>query len=86
MKKQTGYHSRWQNGEVLTLGTFFALYVAQAVPSSFLSTALQVLMRENHFSLVTIGLLQLVKLPWILKFLWAPIIDRHCITLGHYKR
>ena len=53
--------------DALTLGTFFFLYVAQSIPSSFLSTALQVLMRENHFSLSDIGLLQLVKLPWILK-------------------
>lgn len=77
---------RSNGGEVLTLGTFFCLYVAQSVPSSFLSTALQVLMRENNFSLSTIGLLQMVKLPWILKFLWAPLIDRNCVTVAHYKR
>lgn len=71
---------------MLTLGTFFFLYVAQSIPSSFLSTALQVLMRENHFSLADIGMLQLVKLPWILKFLWAPMVDRHCLTVSHYKR
>lgn len=72
--------------DALTLGTFFFLYVAQSIPSSFLSTALQVLMRENHFSLSDIGLLQLVKLPWILKCFWAPVLDRHLLTMGHYKR
>ena len=79
-------HINRHKGSVFTLCTFFCLYIAQAVPSSFLSTALQVLMRENNFSLTTIGLLQLVKLPWIIKFLWAPMIDRRCVTVNDYKR
>ena len=79
-------HINRHKGSVFTLCTFFCLYIAQAVPSSFLSTALQVLMRENNFSLTTIGLLQLVKLPWIIKFLWAPMVDRRCVTVSDYKR
>lgn len=79
-------HINRHKGNVFTLCTFFSLYIAQAVPSSFLSTALQVLMRENNFSLTTIGLLQLVKLPWIIKFLWAPMVDRRCVTVNDYKR
>ena len=79
-------HINRHKGSVFTLCTFFCLYIAQAVPSSFLSTALQVLMRENNFSLTTIGLLQLVKLPWIIKFLWAPMVDRRCVTVNDYKR
>jgi len=79
-------HISRHKGSVFTLCTFFCLYIAQAVPSSFLSTALQVLMRENNFSLTTIGLLQLVKLPWIIKFLWAPMIDRRCVRVNDYKR
>ena len=79
-------HINRPKGSVFTLCTFFCLYIAQAVPSSFLSTALQVLMRENNFSLTTIGLLQLVKLPWIIKFLWAPMVDRRCVTVNDYKR
>lgn len=68
------------------LFVFFALYIAQSIPSSFLSTALQVLMRQAHFSLSAIGLLQLVKLPWILKFIWSPIVDRRCVTVSDFKR
>ncbi len=79
-------HISRHKGSVFTLCTFFCLYIAQAVPSSFLSTALQVLMRENNFSLTTIGLLQLVKLPWIIKFLWAPMVDRRCVRVNDYKR
>ncbi len=86
MKSIQPEHINRHKGSVFTLCTFFCLYIAQAVPSSFLSTALQVLMRENNFSLTTIGLLQLVKLPWIIKFLWAPMVDRRCVTVNDYKR
>ena len=65
---------------------FFCLYIAQSIPSSFFATALQVMMREANYSLATIGLLQLVKLPWVLKFLWSPMVDRHCITGRDFRR
>lgn len=42
---------------------------------SFFSTVIPVIMRQEKYSLEAIGLLQLVKLPWIFKFLWAPLID-----------
>lgn len=66
--------------------TFFALYVAQSIPMSLISTLLPVVMRQQHFSLSTIGMLQLIKLPWILKILWAPLVDRHSESLASYKR
>lgn len=55
--------------------TLFSLYIAQSVPMSFFTTVVPVIMRQEQFSLQAIGLLQLVKLPWILKFLWAPVLD-----------
>jgi predicted MFS family arabinose efflux permease len=66
--------------------TLLGLYVAQAIPMSFFSTAVPVIARQEGFSLETIGLLQLVKLPWILKFLWAPLVDRTSRSTGDYKR
>lgn len=68
------------------LFTFLCLYIAQSIPMSFFSTVLPVIMRQNNFSLETIGLLQLMKLPWILKFLWSPGIDRTAKSLNDYKR
>ena len=68
------------------LSTFFSLYLAQAVPMSFFTTALQVILREQAVPLSLIGLLQIVKLPWILKVFWSPAIDRHCHTVRDYKR
>jgi predicted MFS family arabinose efflux permease len=53
---------------------------------SFFSTVIPVIMRQENFSLTAIGALQLIKLPWILKFLWSPIIDRYNVTVNDYKR
>jgi hypothetical protein len=53
---------------------------------SLFSTLLPVLMRQDNFSLSTIGLLQLIKLPWILKVFWAPVVDKRTSDLGTYKR
>lgn len=55
--------------------TLFSLYIAQSIPMSFFSTVVPVIMRQENYSLESIGLLQLIKLPWIFKFLWAPMID-----------
>ncbi|MDR0823720.1 MAG: MFS transporter [Prevotella sp.] len=68
------------------LFTFFCLYIAQSIPMSFFSTVIPVIMRQQNFSLETIGLLQLLKLPWIIKFLWSPIVDRSTFRLKDFKR
>lgn len=62
------------------------LYIAQAVPMSFFTTVVPVIMRTENYSLETIGLLQLVKLPWIVKFLWAPLVDKTSVSLNSYIR
>jgi len=64
----------------------FSLYIAQSVPMSFFSTVVPVIMRQEHYSLESIGLLQLVKLPWILKFLWAPFVDSYAHTGKQIRR
>ena len=53
---------------------------------SFFSTVVPVIMRQEHYSLQSIGLLQLIKLPWILKFLWAPLVDNTSKSTKDYKR
>lgn len=66
--------------------TLFSLYIAQSVPMSFFSTVLPVIMRMEHFSLTDIAMLQLMKLPWIFKVFWAPLIDKNSSSHLHYKR
>lgn len=68
------------------LFTFLCLYIAQSIPKSFFSTIIPVLMRQNDYSLEVIGLLQFVKLPWVLKFFWSPAVDRTCHNTNDYKR
>ncbi len=53
------------------------LYFAQGLPSGLLAKALPPLLREQGVSLSVIGLTSLLALPWALKFLWAPIVDRY---------
>lgn len=77
---------RDDSGHKFKLLTFFSLYIAQSVPMSLFSTLLPVLMREDNFSLTSIGLLQCIKLPWIIKFLWAPLVDRNTSNLKTYKK
>jgi predicted MFS family arabinose efflux permease len=71
----------WQKYPVL-----FSLYIAQSIPMSFFSTVVPVIMRQENYSLESIGLLQLVKLPWIFKFLWAPLVDNRAVSIGAMKK
>ena len=58
------------------LGLLAMLYFAQGLPSGLLGKALPPLLREYGVSLSAIGFTALLALPWTLKFLWAPFIDR----------
>lgn len=64
-------------GRFALLGT---LYFAQGMPYGFFVQALPVLLREAGYSLSKIGLAALLALPWALKFLWAPVVDRSYVA------
>jgi MFS family permease len=66
--------------------TLLSLYLAQSIPMSFFSTVVPVIMRMENYSLESIGYLQLIKLPWIIKFLWAPMVDRTSRNTQQYRR
>jgi MFS family permease len=62
-----------------TVGRAFVLsglYFAQGLPYGVFSQALPVMMRQQGYSLESIGLSNLLALPWVLKFAWAPLVDR----------
>ncbi|MBN1473514.1 MAG: MFS transporter, partial [Syntrophaceae bacterium] len=65
---------RWSDTPFL--GLLAMLYFAQGLPSGLLGKALPPLLREYGVSLSAIGFTALLALPWTLKFLWAPFIDR----------
>ena len=62
--------------DVPLLGLLSMLYFAQGLPSGLLGKALPPLLREQGVSLSVIGFTVLLALPWTLKFLWAPFLDR----------
>ncbi len=56
-----------------------SLYIVQSVPLAFLKTGFQTFLRDQNISYEHIsGLLGLMLMPWVFKFLWAPAVDRWC--------
>ena len=53
------------------------LYFVQGLPYGFQATALPVYLRARGMSLGSIGLLGVLAAPWMLKALWAPLVDRY---------
>ena len=73
-------------GRAQRLSLLAALYVAQAVPLGFIVEALPAIGRTLGLTLEQIGMIQAVALPFMLKFLWAPIVDGCGLDrLGHYR-
>ena len=63
-----------------------ALYCAQGLPAGFLAHALPAILRSQDVDLAIIGALKLLALPWLLKVLWAPWVDRLSIkALGKHR-
>ena len=56
-----------------------SLYVAQGLPIGFFTQAMPAIMRDAGVELRYIGLMSLLALPWALKFLWAPLLDRYAV-------
>lgn len=54
-----------------------ALYFVQGLPFGFQAVALPIYLRENEVSLTAIGFVGALSLPWMLKALWAPLVDRY---------
>jgi PAT family beta-lactamase induction signal transducer AmpG len=50
---------------------------ASGLPFNLTNFSLQAWLASEHLSIKTIGLLSLVQLPYNIKFLWAPILDRY---------
>src|SRR5262249_54585168 len=61
------------------LGLLGSRYFSQGLPFGFFTQALPILLRKQGASLGAIGLTTLLALPWALKFLWAPAVDRYAL-------
>lgn len=54
----------------------FSTYFAQGFPFSITRSVFPVFLRDMQISLESIGLTSLFGIPWVLKFLWGPQIDK----------
>ncbi len=68
------------------LGTMLPLGFASGLPLALTGATLQAWLTEEGLDLATIGLFAYVGLPYTLKFLWAPVMDRIVPPwLGHRR-
>ncbi len=63
-----------------------ALGAASGFPNQITESALQAWLKDAGTSNTTIGLLSYVAIPYLLKFLWAPLLDRYPLPLLGRKR
>lgn len=59
------------------LSLLAVLYFVQGLPYGFQIIALPVYLRAEGVSLAGIGLASALSLPWMLKFVWGPAVDRY---------
>ncbi|MEL0028641.1 MAG: MFS transporter [Perlucidibaca sp.] len=68
------------------LGLLLALYLAQGIPFGVYSQAIPAILRSHDAPLSLISLSGLLALPWALKVLWAPWVDRYWWPGLGYRR
>lgn len=68
---------------ILLLGS---LYITQFIGFAFFSVAIVAIWRKAGMSLEQLGFISLLSLVWVIKFLWAPWVDRYVHKQGgNYK-
>lgn len=55
--------------------TITLLYLSQGIPIGIAMDAMPTLLRHDGAPLHALAFLPLVGLPWVVKFLWAPVVD-----------
>lgn len=65
---------------------FISLYTTQSVGLGFMMVALIGILRSRGADLADLSVVYLISIPWVLKFLWAPLVDRFGYKKwGHYR-
>ncbi|RBQ31008.1 MFS transporter [Arcobacter sp. FW59] len=63
-----------------------SLYITQFLGLGFFTEAFISILRKSGLSLENVGLIYMLGLFWVLRFIWAPIVDKINIRkIGHYK-
>lgn len=63
-----------------------ALMLSSGMPLGFAFNSFQIFLRGAGVDLKTIGVLSAISMPWSLKFLWSPIIDRYALARPDRRR
>jgi len=63
-----------------------ALAISSGMPLGFVWVTMQFFLVDLSIPKATIGLLSGVSLPWTLKFLWSPIVDRYALRWPGRRR
>jgi PAT family beta-lactamase induction signal transducer AmpG len=63
-----------------------ALSLSSGMPLGFVFNSFQIFLRGAGVDLKTIGVLSAVSIPWSLKFLWSPIVDRWALPRPGRRR
>lgn len=66
-----------RNGGWPLIASIGGLYTAQAIIGGLTWGGLPAVLRAEGLPLDQVGLLSLLMLPWAVKFLWAPIVERY---------
>ncbi|PYF02223.1 MFS transporter (putative signal transducer) [Rhodopseudomonas faecalis] len=78
------------SGTRLPFGSVLAaiggIYTAQSVVGGVTFQGIPAVLRANGVALDVIGLVSLAMLPWALKFLWAPYLERYRLPRGAKRR
>ncbi|MGV6871760.1 MFS transporter [Pseudochelatococcus sp. B33] len=62
------------------------IYTAQSLVGGLTFQGIPVILRDRGVALDMIGLVSVVMLPWALKFLWAPMVERYRLPIGTRRR
>lgn len=62
------------------------IYITQSAIGGLTFQGIPAVLRAEGAGLDVIGLVSLLMLPWALKFLWAPALERLRLPLGRHRR
>ncbi len=81
--RKPGFREIFGNRKLLVI---MALGAASGFPNQITESALQAWLKDAGRSNTSIGLLTYVAIPYLLKFLWAPLLDRFPLPLLGRRR
>lgn len=78
---------RWTTSLTFRYALLFGLAMTEVMPLALLSSGMPAILRRNGASLEQLGILSLVMIPWAIKALWAPVVDKVGARsqLGRYR-